>query len=122
MKKKSLLILPCLSLGWLLAFTQRCLAFTFKNATEFTGQTATQTGLKQGDFSAFVATIINLMIGLAGIFFVALFFYGGITWMMAANNSDKIGKAKKIITYAIIGIIFVASAYIISYAISSVFG
>jgi len=39
---------------------------------------------------------------------------GGISWMMAGGNQEKVGKAKKIIISAIIGLVIVFSAYAVT--------
>jgi len=46
-----------------------------------------------------------------GIIFIILILYGGYTWMTAAGDEQKLGKAKDTITRAIIGLILVAGSF-----------
>lgn len=98
------------------------LAYSQENQNEFIKQTAGGTGLSKAEFTGVVAGIVNVVLGIVGAIFVALIIYGGTSWIIAAGSPDKIGKAKKIIIYAIIGLIVVASAYVISYFISTSIG
>ncbi len=61
-------------------------------------------------FSA-LQNIVNALLFFAG--FVALFFilYGGVKFLLAAGNPEKVDGAKKTITYAIIGLIVVILAF-----------
>jgi RsiW-degrading membrane proteinase PrsW (M82 family) len=47
--------------------------------------------------------------------FLILIIYGGILWMTAAGNEEKVKKAKELITEALIGLVIVLAAYAISY-------
>lgn len=59
--------------------------------------------------------IINIALGAIGTIVVILFIYSGFLWMTAAGNEEKITKAKRILTNAIIGTVIVVMAYAISY-------
>jgi hypothetical protein len=61
------------------------------------------------------ALIIEAVLGLLGIIFVALLVYSGFQWMTAEGNEEKIEKAKSTITRAIIGLAIVIAAYSITY-------
>lgn len=73
-------------------------------------------------FELIVSTVITMVLGLMGVIFLVLAIYGGYTWMMAGGNDEAVGKAKKTITNAIIGIIIVLSAYALVRIIVSVVG
>lgn len=66
----------------------------------------------------FVATKLGDMIGFVlsfiGVLFLILIIYGGINWMTAGGNEQKVEKAKTIIINAIIGLLIVLSAYTIT--------
>lgn len=49
----------------------------------------------------------GIILGTAGIIAVAMIIYGAIVLGTAGGNEDKIGKGKKILTYAIGGLIFI---------------
>ncbi|MFA5129208.1 MAG: hypothetical protein WC445_04645 [Patescibacteria group bacterium] len=59
--------------------------------------------------------IINIALGAIGTIVVILFIFSGFLWMTAAGNEEKITKAKRILTNAIIGTVIVVMAYAISY-------
>lgn len=58
--------------------------------------------------------IINIVLGLMGIFVLVLMIWGGFTWMNARGNEEEVKKAKKILEGAIIGLIIVLSSLGIS--------
>lgn len=66
----------------------------------------------------FIATKLGDMIGFVlsfiGVLFLILTIYGGINWMTAGGNEQKVEKAKTIIINAIIGLLIVLSAYTIT--------
>lgn len=69
----------------------------------------------QSSIRALALTIVNFFLGFLGIIAVIMIIYGGFTYVTAAGNQEKIQSAKKIIMYAIIGIIVV----LISFALVS---
>ena len=66
-----------------------------------------------------IQTIIEVALSFLGVIFLILTIYGGFLWMTAAGNEEKVSKAKKILTAAIIGLIIVISAYAISTLVMS---
>jgi len=66
------------------------------------------------DPSAIIGAVVGAVLNFLGVIFLILMIYGGIMWMTAAGNDEQIGKARKIITAAIIGLIIVVSAYAIT--------
>ena len=71
------------------------------------------TGLVNTSLSERVGTFISAVVGFVGVIFLLLMVYGGLTWMTAGGNEEKIGKAKKIIVNSVIGIILVMLSYAI---------
>jgi len=61
------------------------------------------------------ALIIEALLGLLAIIFIALLIYAGIQWMTAEGNEEKVDKAKQTIFRAVIGLIIVISAYALTY-------
>lgn len=72
------------------------------------------TGLGSEDLRFTVARIINVALSLLGIIAVVLVVYAGFMWMTAAGNDEKVGKAKKILIGAVIGLAIILSAYAIT--------
>ncbi len=61
-----------------------------------------------------IGNIVGYALGLLGIVFVVLTIYAGYLWMTAQGNEEQITKAKKMITNAVIGIIIISLAYVIT--------
>jgi len=66
---------------------------------------------------AYISRIITIILSVLGVVFLGFIIYGGITWMIAQGNEEKVSKAKELITEAIIGLIIVITAYAITYFI-----
>ena len=60
------------------------------------------------------ARILNAFFGLLGIIFVVLFVYAGYMYMTAQGEEQKIDKAKKTMSSAVIGLIIVLMSYAIA--------
>ena len=61
-----------------------------------------------------IVSIINISLGLVSAVCTGLIVYAGYLWMTAGGNDEQVGKAKKIITGSIIGLIIILLAYSIS--------
>jgi hypothetical protein len=61
-----------------------------------------------------VGKILDWVFGVAGAIFVIMIIVGGLQYLTAAGNEEASGKAKKIITYAVIGIAITVGAWAIS--------
>lgn len=64
---------------------------------------------------ATAANLINWGLGILGLFFLVLMLWGGFIWMNARGNEEEVGKAKKIITSAVIGLVIILASYGTSY-------
>lgn len=70
-----------------------------------------QLGLGQADLKQTVLNILNLVLGLLSLVAVVMIIIGGFTWLTAGGNEEKVDKAKKIISAAVIGLIIVLLAW-----------
>ena len=61
-----------------------------------------------------IGKVIGAGLSFLGIAFMLLIIYGGFMWMFARGNDQAVGKAKEIITAAVIGLVIVLSAYAIT--------
>jgi len=68
-----------------------------------------------------VGQVVQAILSVLGIIFLAFMIYAGITWITAQGDSQKSMKAKRIIEGAITGLIIVIAAYTISYFIINYF-
>ncbi|MFH1187267.1 MAG: hypothetical protein V1688_00205 [bacterium] len=61
-----------------------------------------------------VSQIISYVLSFLGVIFICLIIYAGFLWMTASGDSEQITKAKGILINAVIGVIIILSAYIIT--------
>jgi len=61
------------------------------------------------------ATIIQIALSFLGVIFIVLMVYGGYLWMTASGSEERVTKAKKLITAAIVGLLIVLAAYAITW-------
>jgi hypothetical protein len=72
------------------------------------------TGVGQRSLPELVGGIINIVLGLLGVVLIIMIVVGGVMWMTSGGEKDKVTKARKLITDAIIGLIIVVAAYAIA--------
>lgn len=75
---------------------------------------AEETQLGTADPIDVVGRIINIGLGVLGLFFLLLMIYGGYIWMNARGNEEEVTKAKKIIMGAVIGLVIILASYGVS--------
>ena len=61
-----------------------------------------------------IGRIIGFFLSFLGILAVILFLYAGFLWMTAGGDSGKVDKAKSYMKNAVIGIVIILAAYIIT--------
>ena len=71
-------------------------------------------GFSKSDPRDVIARVIKIALGFLGTIAVVLIIVAGFQWMTAAGNEDKIKKAQKIMTAAVIGLVIVLMAYALS--------
>jgi len=78
------------------------------------------TGLGSTDPRIIAGRIIQYFLGFLGVIALILILYGGFIYMTSGGEEEKVGKAKKYIINAIIGLVIILSAFAItSYVMSS---
>ena len=65
-----------------------------------------QTGLR-----GIVLTIVNFFLGFLGLLAVIMVIYGGFLYVSSAGNEENVNKAKKILLYAVIGIVVIIVSF-----------
>ncbi len=78
-----------------------------------TGNYGSTFGLGTADLESTVVNIIQWVLGFLGLIAVIFILYGGFLWLTSGGNEDKIAKAKKTITAAVVGLIVVLLAWAI---------
>jgi hypothetical protein len=66
------------------------------------------------DITTLVSRGISILLGFVGIIFMVLIIYGGILWMTAGGDENKVRDARKIMTNATIGLVAILAAYILT--------
>ncbi len=64
-----------------------------------------------GDFKGLLLTIINSFLGFLGVLAVIMVIYGGFMYITGSGDPAKADKGKKVITYAIIGIVVILISF-----------
>ena len=70
-------------------------------------------GLGTADLKTTVINIISWVLGILALVAVVMIIIGGFQWLTAAGSEEKIEKAKKVISAAVIGLIIVLLAWAI---------
>lgn len=88
------------------------------------GQIANPTGFADGPqgFFNFLSTIFKLAGTVAGLFFIVKIIIAGFGYLSANGDEKKIAAAWATIWQSIIGLIIVASAFVIAGVIGYIFG
>ncbi len=78
------------------------------------------TGLSGKDPILIVANLIRVLLGFIGLIALVIIILGGLRWMTAGGDEDKVTAAKKMIGRAIVGIIIIlASLAIAQYVLNT---
>jgi len=67
----------------------------------------------QGGPRGVALEVISWVLGLLGLAAVIMIIYGGVIWMTAAGNEERVTKAKKILKYAVIGLVIILLSYVL---------
>ena len=79
------------------------------------------TGIAKKDPRDVAADLIKLAMSFLGTIAVLLILYGGLKWMIAGGNQDKIDEARKTLWSGFIGLVIIVAAYAIAaYVIEAV--
>lgn len=70
-------------------------------------------GTGTADLRITIARIVRVALGLLGTVALLIILYAGFLWMTAAGEVEKVNRAKKTITAAIIGLVIIMSAFAI---------
>lgn len=67
-------------------------------------------GKNVSDLVSFIAAIINAVLAIVSVIAVAAVIWGGIVYMTSGGDENKAATGKKVVLYAIIGLIIVAAS------------
>ncbi len=84
-------------------------------ATEHLDTVATGIGADaQNDLPTLIGNIIAVLLSVLGIIFVVLVVYAGFLYLTSNGEEDKVKKAKKLLSQAVIGLVLIIAAYAIA--------
>ena len=66
-----------------------------------------------GSLRQMILMILNFFLGFLGLLAVCMIIYGGILYITAAGKQETVDKGKKIIMYAVVGIVIILLAFAI---------
>ncbi|QQR84003.1 hypothetical protein IPJ72_02285 [Candidatus Peregrinibacteria bacterium] len=67
--------------------------------------------ISQDSLADTIIAMVNFFIGFLGLAATLAFVYAGVLWVLSAGNEDSITKARKIMTYAALGILVVILSF-----------
>jgi len=76
----------------------------------------------KGTLGGNLTTIINYFLGMLGLVAVGFLIYAGVLMVTAGGAEEQVTKARKIIMYAVIGIVIILLSYTIVTFVSSALG
>lgn len=76
-----------------------------------TGEAQISGDISKKPFGELLVDIVNYFVGFLGIIAVIVFIYAGVLWVVAGGNEEQVGKSKKMMIYASLGIIVVIMSY-----------
>ncbi len=70
--------------------------------------------------SIVIGQIIKVILGLIGAIALLMFVYGGVMWLTSQGSEEKIEKGKKILIWAIVGLVVILTSYVaVSFVINA---
>ncbi|MEK7528886.1 MAG: hypothetical protein AAB592_03895 [Patescibacteria group bacterium] len=65
----------------------------------------------QSSIRSLALLIVNFFLGFLGLLAVIMIIYGGFIYVSSAGEQEKVDEAKKILTYAVIGIVVIVISF-----------
>lgn len=70
-----------------------------------------------------IGNIVRAMLGISGSLALAMFIFGGFTWVTSAGSEEKIEKGKKMVMWAAFGLALIFLSYaIVGFVIGAIVG
>lgn len=83
------------------------------DTTKYPGNAAVRPGIDPVRLAQEIAGIVNLIAAIAGPFALLSLVAGGLMYVLAGDNEEKTGKAKKIVIWSIVGLVIIYGAFAI---------
>ncbi len=113
---------------WVAAICLPLFSFLTATQADFNSSSGLENTANKAGYSSALKTLtpevvatklISQVLAWVGVLFLGLVIYGGLTWMTAQGNDQKLEKAKNILIASISGLIVISAAYAISQFIFS---
>ena len=92
--------------------------FQYTNNGNATSKIGLVKALPEATWQQTITAVIKLLLNVTGAIALLALTAGGVMMVTAAGNTDQIDKAKKIITYSIVGLVIIAVSYAIVLGVS----
>ena len=110
--KQSLLVIGLMTGALMLVTFVPTAAASLISTQDNPAEIAAATG-SQGSIRELVLTIVNFALGFLGLIAVLMIIYGGFLYITAGGEQEGVDKGKKILQYALIGIIIILLSFAI---------
>lgn len=110
------------SLSMLALFANKALATSQGFFSNPQGGTAQPAATATGDLGTNVKTVLDYFLGILGLVAVAFLIYAGVLMVTAGGNDEQVTKARKLIMYAVAGIVIILLSYTIVNFVTSALG
>lgn len=67
--------------------------------------------INASSFQAVIGNVVDQILGIVGALALLMFIFGGLVWMTAAGNEQKITQGKNILMWSAIGLLVIFSSY-----------
>lgn len=110
---KKFLLVTGLTVAALVIVNTLGVNFAMAQAIDAQDQPGVVSQLSGGDGSlrSIVLKIVNFALTFLGLLAVVMVIYGGFLYVSSAGNEENVGKAKKILLYAAIGIVIIIASF-----------
>ncbi|MDP2684449.1 MAG: hypothetical protein Q8P20_05330 [bacterium] len=78
-------------------------------------------GVESMDLGTTAGNLVKGGLGVVGLLFFILVFYGGFSWMIARGNEENVKKARNTVIAAIIGLVVVLASYALTSLLGGIF-
>lgn len=85
--------------------------YTIENAEGFLQETNKGAGAEETDVYKFSGKIVEVGLGVVGLVFFILIFYGGYLWLTSQGKEEQIKQAQDTIIASIIGLVIIVGSY-----------
>jgi len=70
-------------------------------------------GAGNDDVRVIIGNVIRAALSLSGSIALLMFVYGGFLWLTSGGNQTQIDKGKKVLVWSTLGVVLIASAFVI---------